>query len=534
MKLLFSFFMISLFFVPACADQTESRKNLLIIMTDQQRFDALSAAGNPVLDTPNIDRIANEGVLFENAYTPVPVCAPARTSILTGQSVDNTGIARNQPVYDPEAYEGGPSFDMILSEAGYNTGYYGKWHSPQALAAAYDNQDDYHVTATSGSASMGIGMAEHYRNYLDAAGVPGFDSADQYDLPEGQLIDTYSKRPYQLNPMDERYGLSTEEVVALGSPSQGDIHGTLQIDTVHSITAVEARGVLDAIDRFADEPFSLTVSFHYPHPPYTPAEPYASMYPAAEMPLPANILDDRQDSPYKDANKNYESPRYSDPEKVRHFIATYYGLIKEVDDWVGKILDKLDEHGLTDNTLVVFLSDHGEMLGSHGMTSKNIFYEESVHVPLLMRLPGTIAAGTRIEDPVSTRDTFPTVLDYLGQSPREGINSESLRGVIDGRETRDFAVAEWREDSKVPTYMIRSGDWKLLISKIPEAKSIDALYNLKADPHEMVNLLFEGMPESHALVAAELKSKLLSWLDDANSPSLQGVRDRRLPGAVSR
>jgi len=197
-------------------------------------------------------------------------------------------------------------------------------------------------------------------------------------------------------------------------------------------------------------------------------------------------------------------------------------------------ISKLDEHGLTDNTLVVFLSDHGEMLGSHGMTSKNIFYEESVHVPLLMRLPGTIAAGTRIEDPVSTRDTFPTVLDYLGQSPREGINSESLRGVIDGRETRDFAVAEWREDSKVPTYMIRSGDWKLLISKIPEAKSIDALYNLKADPHEMVNLLFEGMPESHALVAAELKSKLLSWLEDANSPSVQGVRDRRLPEAVSR
>jgi arylsulfatase A-like enzyme len=183
--------------------------------------------------------------------------------------------------------------------------------------------------------------------------------------------------------------------------------------------------------------------------------------------------------------------------------------------------------------MVVFVSDHGEMLGSHGMTSKNIFYEESVHVPFLMRLPGVIAAGTRIKNPVSTRDIFPTVLDYLGQTPREDINSESLRGVIEGREVRDFVVAEWREDSKVPTYMIRSGDWKLLISKIPDADSIDALYNLEDDPYEMNNLLYDGMPESYARVAADLKNKLLSWLDDVKSPSVQGVRDRQLPVAAS-
>jgi arylsulfatase A-like enzyme len=533
MKTIFFSFFLLLLVLPACAEQTDTRTNLLVIMTDQQRFDALSAAGNSVLETPNIDRIANEGVLFENAYTPVPVCAPARTSILSGQSIDNTGIDRNTPVYTPEAYRGGASFDMLLSEAGYKTGYYGKWHSPQELAARYDNTDDYPVTATSGNAGLGIGMSEFYRNYLDAAGVPGFRSADRYDLPEGQLVDTYSRRPYELNPMDKRFGLSMEEVGAMEKISQGDIHGTLQIDTAHSITAMEARGVLDAIDRFADEPFSLTVSFHYPHPPYTPAEPYASLYPPDEMPLPESISDDREQSPYKEANRNYESPRYSDPEKVRHFIATYYGLVKEIDDWVGKILDKLDEHGLAESTLVVFVSDHGEMLGSHGMTSKNIFYEESVRVPFLMRLPGAIAAGTRVDDPVSTRDIFPTVLDYLGQPPREGIDSESLRGVIDGTEERDFAIAEWRADSKVPTYMVRSGEWKLLISKLPDAKSIDALYNLEADPHEMHNLLFEGMPESHALVAADLKSKLISWLEDANSPAVRGVRDRQLPAAAS-
>jgi arylsulfatase A-like enzyme len=297
---------------------------------------------------------------------------------------------------------------------------------------------------------------------------------------------------------------------------------------------MEAGGVLDAIDRFADQPFSLTVSFHYPHPPFTPSEPYASWYSPDEMPLPLSMMDDMDDSPYAGANKNYASPRYQDPEKVRNFIATYYGLVKEIDDWVGQILDKLDQHGLTEKTMVVFVSDHGEMLGSHGMTSKNIFYEESVHVPFLMRLPGAIAGGTRIKSAVSTRDIFPTVLDYLGQSPREGINSESLRGVIEGSETRDFVVAEWREDSKVPTYMIRSGDWKLLISNIPDANSVDALYNLKTDPNEMNNLLYEDMSQANAAVAADLKTKLLSWLEDVQSPSVQGVRDRQLPAAAAR
>lgn len=517
----------------ACAGPPDARPNLLIIMTDQQRFDTLSAAGNTILETPNIDRLATGGVIFENAYTPVPVCAPARTSILTGQSVDNTGIPRNEPVYKPEEYKGGPSFDMILSEAGYRTAYYGKWHSPPELAARYENSAEHPVTATSGSAGMGTGMSEFYRDHLDAAGVPGFKSTDFYDLPEGQLIDTYSRRPYQLNPMDMRYGMSMEEVAAIDKVSQGNIHGTLQIDTAHSITAVEASGVLDAIDRFAGEPFSLTVSFHYPHPPYTPAEPYASIYPPDDMLLPANMLDDRKSSPYEQANRNYQSPRYSDPEKVRHFIATYYGLIKEVDDWVGKILDKLDQHGLTDNTLVVFVSDHGEMLGSHGLTSKNIFYEESVHVPFLMRLPGAIEAGTRVKSAVSTRDIFPTVLDYLGQAHHSNINSESLRGVIDGTEERDFVVAEWREDRKVPTYMVRSGDWKLLISRIPEADSLDALYNLADDPNEVDNLLFDGMSISNARFAADLKNKLISWLEDANSPAADGVRKRQLPAVAS-
>jgi arylsulfatase A-like enzyme len=527
---MFIYLLLPMLCIPAFAGQSENPPNLLIIMTDQQRFDALSAAGNAVLKTPSIDRIANEGVLFENAYTPVPVCAPARTSILTGQSIDNTGIAGNSEVYEPESFTGGASFDMILSDAGYKTGYYGKWHSPQVLAAKYDNEDDYPVTATSGSAGMGPGMSEFFRKFLDSAGYPRPEPDDPSGLPEGLLIDTYSGRPYQPTSMDTRFGLGAREISDMDDPSQGHIHGTLQVDAAHSITAMEAGGVLDAIDRLADKPFSLTVSFHYPHPPFTPTEPYASMYDPGAMPLPPSFAHAMANSPYADANQRYAGPQYHDPDKVRHFIATYYGLVKEIDDWVGKILDRLDHHGLAGNTLVVFTSDHGEMLGAHGMSSKNIFYEESVHVPFLMRLPGRIAAGSRVESPVSTRDIFPTALDYLGQPPVEGLDSQSLRGVIEGRETRDFVVSEWRETRSVPTYMIRSGAWKLLVSRIPDAGSLDALYNLEDDPFEMKNLLFEGMPESHARIATELKNKLISWLEEVDSQSVQGVKDRQFPG----
>ena len=212
----------------------------------------------------------------------------------------------------------------------------------------------------------------------------------------------------------------------------------------------------------------------------------------------------------------------------------YHRLTEQVDRHIGTILDGLADAGLEDDTLILFVSDHGNMDASHRLASKGFFYEESVRVPFLMRLPGAIEAGTRIDSAVSTRDIFPTVLDYLGQPPRDGINSESLRPVIEGREVRDVVVAEWREDSKVPTYMIRSGDWKLLISKLPDADSIDALYNLADDPHELHNLLYENMPESHARIAAELKKKLAQWLENANSPSVQGVRDRQLPAATSR
>jgi arylsulfatase A-like enzyme len=212
-------------------------------------------------------------------------------------------------------------------------------------------------------------------------------------------------------------------------------------------------------------------------------------------------------------------------------ISNYYGLIREVDDWVGALLDKLDELGLTENTLVVFMSDHGEMLGAHGMREKNIFYEESLRVPLMIRFPGRIAAGVEVDEPVSLVDVYATILDYLEveAGPCDG---KTLRRFIEPHERAEepFACAEWhwRKDTE-PNVMVRTDRWKLFIPNTPTSTVLDALYDLDQDPHEVNNLLGTNPDApSYAEQAEHLKGLMLSWLEEVNYPHIDGVRAREL------
>jgi len=202
-------------------------------------------------------------------------------------------------------------------------------------------------------------------------------------------------------------------------------------------------------------------------------------------------------------------------------------MIKEVDDLIGEILDKLDELGLADNTLVVFVSDHGEMLGDHGMHSKMIFYEGSVHVPFLMRFPGRIKPGTVVEEPVSTMDVFPTILEYLGMTipPTDGVN---LRRLIEGR-GKGHDVVSYSLGRGSPNYMIRSGNLKLMMSQVPDSNAFDALYDLKADPLEMRNLVVSPVsPEKDRAQAEMMKQRLVQWLKDHEPEKSEAIEKRSL------
>jgi arylsulfatase A-like enzyme len=500
---------VTYFSLPVCISKSiansEKPPNLLFIMTDQQRFDALSYAGNKILNTPNMDRLAREGAWFENAYTQCAVCTPARASMLTGHTVANTKVISNKQAYVPEDAGVMPmkTYDEILSENGYECEYYGKWHTPTFRARIYKNP----VTAAGiHKTELGLGKKAAYLKYLDPL-------YHERELKEGELKDTLTERPYVPDPIDRRFDLKNKGLESDIKVGQSDIHGITTIPAAYHISAFEAGKTIQALERLKDRPFSITCSFHHPHPPYLVAEKYIKMYPPEKMVPPVSINDDMADSPYLKVKKGTDE-KYSDPKMIQYFISEYYALVKEVDDWVGQILDKLDELGLTDNTLVIFTSDHGEMLGSHGMRGKFCFYEESSHVPMMIRFPGRIKPGTKVKAPVSNMDLFATILDYLDMPPHHS-DGRSLRRLIGGTAKEDtYVVTEWLSDLQgKPSHMIVKGGWKLM-KPDPSAKKLKkALYNLNEDPHELRNLLADGADSRiYSVKVTELETCFQDWM----------------------
>ncbi len=502
--------------------QTKEKPNILIIMTDQQAWDAVGYSGNDNIITPNLDRLASEGVNFSNAVTPTPVCVPARTSILTGRLAETTTIRANRDVNTGDCYY--PTFDEILVKRGYKSEYYGKFHAPEHMARVYMNPPVEGMTGTEAI----IKWEPIYVKYVQ-------DKFKKRPLIEGELYETTfygGTVPYRLDPTDRYYKyMSTGEIPEHERErrlSQADIHGVLDLPAEYTITAVQGKQTIEALERLKDDQFILTSSFHCPHVPITPSEPYASMYKTEDMVTPVSIEDKRENSPY---NPGKIIHPYNDIEKVKYMVANYNAFVTEIDDWVGKILNKLEELKLSNNTLVVFVSDHGEMLGAHGMRGKFNFYEESVRVPFLIRYPGIIKPAQTISAPVSVLNIFPTILEYAGLKniPTDGY---SLKGVIEGREASkyDFAVSEWAwKNENVPSIMIRTNKWKLMTTHRSGGKNIEVLFDLEKDPHEMNNLLGSNPKRfKYKETAEDLRSKLVGYLKVVNSPLTEGVEKRAL------
>jgi arylsulfatase A-like enzyme len=496
----------------AAAEASRPRVNLLFLITDQQRFDALGCAGNPVVKTPNLDRLARQGVRFQKAYTACPVCVPARTSILTGHGIESTNVHANNEINRTDVPHW-PTFDQVLLRSGYRGEYHGKYHSPYQFALDYSRPVRWCNGKRPPGCKADMSESQAFVSYIEA-NVPS------RPLKPGELLANMYRRPYRPDPLDGAYGKSEAEV------SQGTSYGCLDVPPEHTMVAWTAKEGLEALQRLRGGPFTLTISIGPPHPPMVLPRPYYGMYPAAAMRVPASIDDPRANSPYRDSADGKDSA-YRDKDKVRQMVSDYYGLVTEVDDWIGRVLKRLDELGLAENTLVVFTSDHGEMLGDHGMHSKFVFYEGSAHIPLLMRLPGAIPAGTVVAAPVSHLDLYATILDYCGMTAPQSEGS-SLRGLIDGKDggAGRFVVSEWPA-LRVPGFMLFDGRWKLLFGRSADARSLDALYDLQSDPQEIDNLL-GGNPnrEKYRGQAERLKGLLVAWLERVKSPRREGVEAR--------
>ncbi|MEM1207707.1 MAG: sulfatase-like hydrolase/transferase [Planctomycetota bacterium] len=509
----------------------DSRPNLVFILADQLRHDTLGCAGHWMIQTPNIDRLAAEGTRMRRCYTQCAVCGPGRSSMLTGHAVAATGVLDHPCIYGEGAKSLMPqrTHDEVLADAGYRVEYHGKWHCPIHRAEVYDNT--VHVAGLA-RADNGFGkpLERVFQEYIDEH-VPAAEPR------EGEQVDRLYGRPYRMDPIDSRWGQPPSPTVAgrppgPPSPTQPDNHGLIQIDPRYSRTAYEGRSYVRALERVAagDGPFAIHFDFFVPHAPHLVTERYHGLYPVGDVPIPASIDDPMIDSPYADGNGRGWLSQYRDPSRLAYFVSNYLGTVTELDHWVGAILDGLDQLGLTDNTMVVFCSDHGEMLGAHGMREKNVFYEESNRVPMMLRFPGRVPASHTAEAPVSTIDVFATLLDYLDvKAPAN--HGRSWRRLMDGLEDAEATVVtEWHFHGPTqPNYMVRQGPWKYITRNEPSGEGLDALYDLEADPHEMTNLLGDAARQrDHHATVASLREQWRAWADrTAVPPPLREGLDAR-------
>jgi choline-sulfatase len=442
---------------PATGGREARLPNLLLILADQMTPFMTRPYGQRIARTPNLARLAAEGTLFENAYCNSPLCVPSRTSMFTGrlpaavQSYDNAS----------EFTAHRPTLMHYLRRAGYRTAVAGKCH--------FIGPDQLH------------GFEERL--------TPCIFPADFSMLPDWRLGPVYNK------------GTSVQSLLRALGPSKWNRQ--LAFDQMVFDRAIERLGQYGVSGQ--EQPLFLNISFTQPHDPFTTTQEFLDLYKDAEIPLPKDHGDIRR------LSSTYEwfiihhglDKEKLPPERVREARRNYLGMVSWIDDKVGRLLAELDRLGLAANTVVIFTSDHGEMLGEHGQWSKRLMLEWSSRVPLIVRAPGRIAAGKRIAAPVSLLDLFPTLATLAGAKVETPLDGRSLLPLVDGREdsrSREVVCEYLGEGTIEPVRMVRREDCKYItVNGYPPQ-----LFDLARDPEETTNLA--GKPE-YAAVESRLRAR---------------------------
>jgi arylsulfatase A-like enzyme len=467
-----------------------ARPNVLLLLTDQERHDLVDPDGVPV-ETEAIDGLAANGVRFSHAFTPISICSSARASLLTGLYPHNHGILNN--VHEPDAVqtdlaESLPTFGTALREAGYHNSYVGKWHvgrteTPEDFGFDYvGGSDDHHDDHLQG------GLEAHQREL----GVDP-DSVE----PEAPI---HAQFPDTREPLG----------------------GTLPIPPEATRTYYNAELTIQRLAQLAetDGPFFHRVDFQGPHHPYLVPEPYASMYdPEALDPWPsdAETFDGKPE-----VQSNYRAYRgvgelsRTEWDRLR---ALYMGFMHHIDDQIGRILTKLEELGVAENTLVVHASDHGDFTGGHRQWNKGPFmYDDTYRIPLVVCGPDVAGSGRVCDDLVSLFALMPTFLETADAPVPENLDARSLWPALrdDDRETRDAVFGEYHGDEMglYSQRMVRTKQYKYVFN----APDIDELYDLDADPHELQNLIDHT---DYGDVRARLRERLAEWMQETGDPIAQ-------------
>jgi arylsulfatase A-like enzyme len=478
------------------------RPNVLFILTDQHRLEAVGCYADTPCRTPNIDRLADEGVRFENAYTTCPVCTPARSSLITGQYPHATGMTENVGNTACAVHSVPDRPELLprrLGAAGYDCGYNGKWHLSPDSDTAFGVEIDPALPSDRGFEGLdfpGHGGGgwdyELYRDYLDEHGYE-----------------------YGVEELGAEYPYGTRAGVFQG-PEEATVPYFL------------AERAIDLLEQFRgrDRPFFVWHNFWGPHEPYYPTEAYLSLYDTADIEPWPNFDWPAEAIPGAHHNRLYDEAATTPWEDWAAAVRHYYAFTTMIDAQVGRLLDYLERSGLLEETLVVFAADHGETLGSHGGLFDKGFhhFEEIMHVPLVVRFPDGRWANTAREALVSLADLYPTFLDAAGAERDPGYeHGRSLYDLFDGDsgDSGDRGDAEWREavcmefhglgDNAHSQRTVRRGDLKYGWN--PGAR--DELYDLSVDPAETRNLIDES---GYADELRQCREALASWQAETDDP----------------
>lgn len=446
-----------------CQAEAAKRPNVLFLISDDLN-NFLGCYGDTQAKTPNIDRLAARGVLFERSYCTFPLCGPSRNSMLTGLYPNSTGILGNAQIFR-QTIPNHQSMPQAFRLSGYFAGRIGKLY--------------------------------HY-NVPNSVGTNGHDDPASWEL--------------ELNPA----GVDRlEEHPKIFSLTPGSFGGTLswyaspKSDEHHTdrLMADDAEWVLERCAKKQDRPFFLAVGFFRPHTPYVAPQKYFELYPKAEMPVVTGISEDQSDIPPAGLGSAKKEQNAMTDDLRRQARQAYYASISFMDAQVGRVVDALDRLGLSDNTIIVFTSDHGYHMGEHGLWQKMSLFEESARVPMLIVAPGLSSKGTVAKTPVSQIDLFPTLAELCGVKAPENLQGQSLvpilkdpsltgRGWALTQVTRNANVLKRPDqpakkkaagsENRIFGYSLRTPRWRY--TEWGDGKFGRELYDHDNDPRELTNL----------------------------------------------
>lgn len=486
------------------------KPNILLITSDQQHWNTIGAF-HPELKTPNLDRLTREGTTFTRAYCPNPTCTPTRASIITGMYPSQHGAWTLGTKLMEDVHTVGEDFQ----KAGYATALIGKAHfQPLHGTEEYPSLESYPL----------LQDLDYWKNFND-----NFYGFDHVELARNHTNEAHVGQHYAIW-MEEKgcHNWRDYFLPPTGTMDKNQRHKWPIPEEYHYNTWIAERtNALLEQYKEKDEPFFLWSSFFDPHPPYLVPEPWDTMYDPDQLTIPTVTPGEHDQNPPHFGMTQQQNPDFSaymenefaihgyhshllDEQERKQLVATYYGMISMMDKYIGKILDRLDELGMRDNTIVVFTTDHGHFFGQHGLQAKGGFmYEDLIKLPFIVRYPNHVPAGVKSDAIQSLVDLAPTFLSFCGIKVPHGMTGVDQSQVWIGEKSaaRDHAICEFRHTEKTihqKTYV----DQRYKIT-VYYNQTYGEIFDLQEDPNELHNLW--DSPE-HAALKTELLLKY-AWAE---------------------